>query len=110
MKKYMLLYNGPATAAEDMSGEKAQEVMAAWGKWMAEVGEALVDIGQPMEGGVAVVDDGTEGVATQLSGYTIVQAEDLEAARGLAKNHPFLSEGQGRFSVEVHELLPVPEM
>jgi hypothetical protein len=61
MAKFILLYNGPATPAEQMAPEKVQEVMGAWKTWMEKVGPAMVDMGQPMANGRTVVDDGSEG-------------------------------------------------
>ena len=110
MKKFMLLYNGPATSPEDMSPEQTKAEMAKWGAWMEKIGDAMVDFGQPMAHGVAVVDDGSDGKASLLSGYSIVQAEDMGAAKKLVDGHPFLSDKSGKFSVEIHELLPVPGM
>ena len=108
MKKFILLYNGPATDPNDMPDEDRQAIMEKWKTWMEKVGEALVDVGAPMANGTAVVDDGTESTATLLNGYSIVQANDIASAKALVNDHPFLSEGKGNFSVEVHELLPVP--
>lgn len=110
MKKFILLYNGPATNTADMSEEERNAVMVKWGDWMKKVGDALVDMGMPMANGVSVVDDGSQGIPSELNGYSIIQAEDIDGARALVEGHPFLSEGSGKFSVEVHELLPVPEM
>lgn len=110
MKKFILLYNGPATPPEEMAPEKVQEVMSAWGQWMEGIGSAMVDMGQPLANGEAVVDNGTTGTATQLSGYTIIQAEDMESAKKLVEGHPFLVDKTGQFCVEVHEMLPVPGM
>ena len=61
-----------------------------------------------MANGEAVVGDGSSDAATQLNGYSIVEADDMDAAKALVDGHPFLSDGGGAFSVEVHELLPVP--
>ena len=110
MKKFILLYNGPATKAQDMTAEMRNSIMAKWGQWMGKVGGAIVDMGQPMDNGVAVVDDGSMGKATLLNGYTIIQAEDMNAAKALVDGHPFLSDKTGKFSVEIHELLPTPKM
>lgn len=110
MKKFILLYKGPATKPEDMSEEQRNAIMAKWAEWMSKIGSAMADMGQPMTNGIAVVDNGSYGPATQLSGYSIIQAEDMEGAKALVADHPFLSEGKGNFSVEVHELLPVPKM
>src|SRR5579871_2264082 len=108
MKKFMLLYNGPATPPEKMDPAKRDAIMAKWGEWMEKVGDALVDFGQPMANGVAVVDDGSEGKATLLNGYSIIQAEDIMGAKKLSADHPFLSDKTGKFSVDIYELLPAP--
>ncbi|HSX18483.1 MAG TPA: YciI family protein [Candidatus Saccharimonadales bacterium] len=110
MKKFILLYNGPATPPEQMAPEKSKAEMAKWGAWMDKIGDAMVDFGQPMANGVAVVDDGSDGKASQLSGYSIVQADDMESAKKLVDGHPFLSDKSGKFSVEIHELFPAPGM
>jgi hypothetical protein len=44
------------------------------------------------------------GEASDLNGYSIVEAENLQAATALADGHPFLSDGNGKFSVEIYEL------
>jgi hypothetical protein len=43
-----------------------------------------------------------------LSGYSIVEAGDLNQAASLADGHPFLSEGLGKYAIDVFELMPVP--
>jgi hypothetical protein len=37
-----------------------------------------------------------------------VQADDLSQASALTEGHPYLSEGQGAYAIEVFELMPVP--
>lgn len=110
MKTFILLYRGPATPQEEMSEEQSTEIMAGWKMWIDDIGPALVDVGFPMANGRAIADDGTDTEATELVGYTIVQADNMDGAMQLAENHPFLAEGEGRFAIEVHELQPVPEM
>jgi len=111
MGKFMLLYKGPATEPADMQPEAAQAVMAKWAEWMQGVGSALADMGAPMnKTGVSVVDDGSTGTTEQLNGYSILEASDLKAATALCAGHPFLSDSDGKFSIEVYELLPVPGM
>ena len=107
MSKYLLLYRGPATPMEDFTPEQSAEQMRAWGEWMGKVGSALVDGGAPFGPRTAVSDDGTSPQAGDLNGYTIVEADNLNAARELVKGHPFLSEGKGRFSIEIFELVPM---
>lgn len=108
MVKYILLYNGPATAVETMSEEDRSKVMEVWKVWMENVGGALVDVGAPMINGKAIVDDGSGGAASELSGYSIIQAESMDEALKLVENHPFLRESFGKYKVEVFELAPVP--
>ena len=56
----------------------------------------------------SVVDDGSTGAPVSLSGYSIVEAADLESAAALADGHPYLSEGSGDYAIEIFEMMPVP--
>jgi len=108
MAKFMMVYKGEATDMSDMSPEDAQAVMAKWGAWMQRVGPALTDLGTPFGGGVSVVDDGSSGTALPLTGYSIVEADDMSGAVALADGHPYLSEGAGDFAIDIFELMPIP--
>ena len=108
MARYMLVYKGEATDMADMSEEEAGAVMAKWGAWMQKVGSALSDIGTPFGPGSSLVDDGSDGTAASLTGYSIVEAGSMDEARGLADGHPYLSEGEGNYAIDIYELLPVP--
>ena len=108
MPQFIMIYKGEATDVADMSEEAAADVMAKWGAWMGRVGPALTDIGSPFGPGISLVDDGTTGDPANLTGYSIVEADDLDEARALTGGHPYLSEGRGNFSIELFELMPVP--
>lgn len=108
MKKFIVLYKGPATPMEDMTEEQNKTQMGLWQAWIAKAGTGLVDVGFPMANGRVVVDDGSSAEASALNGYSIVQAEDMDGALSLVQDHPFLSAKSGKFSLEVFELLPVP--
>ena len=108
MSRFMMIYKGEATDMAEMSEKQAQEVMAKWAAWMEKAGPSLLDVGTPFGPGVSVVDDATTADPTSLTGYSIVEADDLEGARGLADGHPYLSEGLGNYSIEIYELMPVP--
>ncbi len=110
MAKYLMVYKGEATDPADMPEEQRNEVMARWVAWMEEVGPALSDVGTPLAPSASIVDDGSIASPTPLSGYSIIEAEDLEGARALADGHPFLSEGKGNFAIDLYEMLPVPTM
>lgn len=107
MSKYIYLYRGPATPMQDLTAEQSSEQMQAWGEWIGRLGPALVDVGSPFGDRSAVADDGTSPAPGDLNGYSVVEADSLDAARALADRHPFLTEGKGRFSVEVFELVPM---
>jgi hypothetical protein len=107
MGKYIYLYRGPATSPDEMGAEATAEIMAAWEKWMGSLGPALVDGGAPFGQRTAISDDGSTASASDLNGYTVVEADTLEAAKKHATDHPFLSEGKGRFVLEVFELVPM---
>ncbi len=108
MAKFMLVYKGPASDMSEISEEQSKAIMDAWGKWMENVGSALLDIGAPMANGISLVDNGSEGTAAELNGYSIVDANDMAEAKSLADGHPFLSEGKGNFAIDIYELMPVP--
>jgi hypothetical protein len=64
-------------------------------------------VGSPFGASAAVRDDGTEGTAGELTGYTIVEAGDLAAAKALTDGLPFLSGSDGKCAVEIFELLAI---
>jgi hypothetical protein len=107
MAKFIYLYRGPATAMSDVTPKQGAERMAAFGAWMEKVGAALVDGGSPFGASACVRDDSSEGTAGDLIGYTIVEADDLAAARALTDGLPFLSNSDGKCAVEIFELLPM---
>jgi hypothetical protein len=104
MAKFIYLYRGPVP---DLTPEQGSQRMAAFGAWMEKAGAAIVDVGSPFGASASVRDDGTEGKPGELSGYTIVEADDLAAAKALTDGLPFLSESDGNCAVEIFELLPV---
>ena len=105
MAKFIYLYRGPATAMSDLTPDQGAERMAAFSAWMEQAGAALVDVGSPFGTSTSVRDDGAEAAAGDLTGYTIVEADDLAAARALTEGLPFLSGRDGKCAVEIFELL-----
>jgi hypothetical protein len=92
---------------DQFTPEQSAEQMKAWGDWIGRAGSALVDGGAPFGARVAVADDGSSPFPSDQNGYSIVEADSLEGAKTLLKGHPFLTEGKGRFSVEIFELVPM---
>ena len=107
MAKFILLYKGPATPMEDITPEASEQITQAWGAWMGKVGDALVDGGMPFAGRTAVAGDGSTTSASDLNGYTIVEAPDIDVAKTLCDGNPFLSDGTAKFAIEIYELMPM---
>lgn len=99
MAKYLLVYHGGGMP----EGQEARDqVMAAWGTWFENLGPALADGGNPISQtrtvGADSLSDG--GGANAATGYSLIQAESMEAAVNLAKGCPVL---QGGATIEVAE-------
>lgn len=102
MPKYVFGYHGGSMAE---SPEEQEQIMAAWGAWFGELGDALVDGGNPIAQAQTVASDGSVsdgGGANPLTGYSLVNAADMAGAVELAKGCPVLSAGG---SVEVAEAI-----
>ncbi len=111
MTKYVFTYHAPMTPAEAAppTQEQMEAVMAEWTAWAGKVGDGMVDFGTPLAGGTRVSPEGTSPSTREVTGYSILEAADLDAALELARNHPHLSM-PGGCEIEVHEALPVPGM
>ena len=107
MSKFLFLYRGPAPPMEDFTPEQADEQMQAWGAWMGKLGSALADPGAPLGARTTVSDNVSSPAPSDQNGYSVVEAESLEAARAFTDGHPWLGEGKGRFTVEIFEILPM---
>jgi hypothetical protein len=92
---------------EDFTPEQGEAQMKAWNDWIERAGSALVDVGNPVAPRASVRDDGTDAEPSDQNGYSIVEADSLDKARELLRDHPFLTEGKGRFAVEVFEIVPM---
>ena len=93
MPKFIFTYRAPTGY---VTGDA--DNMDAWQAWFGQLGDHVAEIGNP------VSDRTTVGLTPwehQLGGFSIITADDLEAAAVLAKGCPFLKEGGG---VEVGQL------
>lgn len=102
MPKYVLAYHGGGDMPE--TAEEQEQELADWLAWFGELGDAVIDIGNPISGSVTVGPDRnvSEGGANQLSGYSLIKADHLDAAVEMAQGCPVLSNGG---SVEVAETI-----
>jgi hypothetical protein len=102
MPKYVFAYHGGGMTTDP---EAQAAVMQAWGAWFGSLGSDLVDGGNPTGASKTVVADGSTsdgGGANPISGYSLVNATDLDSAVSLAKGCPILAAGG---TVEVAEAI-----
>ena len=101
MPKFIFAYHG---GKKPETPEEGQKVMAAWMAWMGGLGDALVDGGNPAGMSKTVSSSGVadDGGSNPISGYSLVNATDIDAAVAMAKGCPILDDGG---SVEVAEAM-----
>jgi hypothetical protein len=102
MAKFLYLYSGGQLAE---TPEAQEREMQEWVAWFGSLGDAVVDIGNPFGPGTTVTNgSATDGGASQLGGYSIINAESLAEATRNTKGCPVLQSGG---SVEVYEAIPM---
>jgi hypothetical protein len=103
VKKFLLVYYGGKMESDP---KKAQEMTGAWMKWFQDMGAAVVDSGAPTTPGKTVSGKTAKKGVTgdPVTGYSILQAENLDRAVEMAKKSPHIAaEGQ----IAVYELMPM---
>lgn len=100
MPDFIFAYHG---GQRPETPEEGQKEMEKWGAWFAEMGEAVVIPGNPVNQSWTVGTKGVtkDGGANPLTGFTVVRAENMETATTMASGCPILRTG----SVEVAELM-----
>lgn len=100
----------PAAAMEQMQAvtpEQARAGMEQWMAWANQCGEGLVDMGSPLGGAQRVTQSGSSPSDSNVAGYSILQAENMEAAQALLQGHPHLA-WNAACEIEIHECMPLP--
>ncbi len=113
MKKFIVIYHAPAELAAQtakLSPEEQAKGMEGWMQWAQKCGDKLVDLGAPLMGGQELIPGG-KGKASHkdVTGYSILQAENMDEAKSLLQGHPHLM-SNAACSIEVHETMPLPGM
>ena len=106
MIKYLLLYHGGGMPETE---EETARVMQAWEAWYGKLGAAVADPGNPFTPAAkTVAPDGTASdgpVGTMATGYTVVEADSLDAATEMAKGCPVLAGGASISVFETFEVM-----
>jgi YCII-related domain-containing protein len=96
-------------AVSDPEADAAAD-MREWMAWSERIGDALVDFGHPLGNGRAVTAarsrDITGDANSVVGGYSIIEADDIEAATDLVQGHPHLDTG----TIEIYEEFELPGM
>ena len=93
MAKYLFVYHGgknPETEAE------VAEVLDTWGAWFGSMGSAVIDGGNPVGPSSTVNGDGSvsdSGGPNPATGYSLIEAADLDDALAKAGGCPILAAG-----------------
>jgi hypothetical protein len=98
MPTYVLTYRNP------IGYTPSADTRAAWMTWFDGMGDQLVDLGKPAIARTALGNCSAD--STELGGYSLIRADDLEAAAAIAKGCPHLDRDGG---VEVGQLGEVPD-
>lgn len=108
MKKFLAIYHAAPEAMAQMATatpEQQAEGMKHWHDWKDKIGNAMVDFGSPLMGGIALNPSGEKSASDkQVSGYSMVQADSAEAAEALFNNHPHLF-WHPSATIELHECM-----
>jgi len=101
MAKFIFIYHGGSTPQDP---DEQQKVMAAWEGWLGGLGEAIVDMGNPLGPSSTVHSSNVadDGGSNPASGYSLVQAGSIDQAIEMAKGCPILADNG---SVEVAEAM-----
>ncbi len=112
MKKFIVIYHAPGEAGmhtNEMTPEQQAKGMEAWMTWAKKCGDKLVDMGSQLANGQSLTAAGSSASNKQVSGYSVLQANDMKEAISLLQGHPHLAYN-AECSIEVHESMPIPGM
>ncbi|MHA1555051.1 MAG: YciI family protein [Alphaproteobacteria bacterium] len=98
MAQYFLAYRD-GKKLDTREEEMAQ--MARWKAWIEELGSAMINPGTPMGQTRTVSADGVSEGGAGMMGYSIVEADNMDAAVAIARACPFMEIG----SIAVTELM-----
>ncbi len=95
MKKFLALYRMDMEAMKKMMAESSPEDrakgMEEWKTWMAAHQADMADMGGPTGKNMKVTKDGATEESNDLGGFTVIQAESIEAAAKLLADNPHFS-------------------
>jgi hypothetical protein len=113
-KRFLIIYHAPTdamTQTMNASPEEMAEGMAMWKAWAKKAGSKLADLGAPLVNGKRLHPNGATGSSTKdVTGYSLIDAEDWEDLLDLLSGHPHISGWHPEATIEVHETMLIPGM
>jgi hypothetical protein len=100
MSRFLITYHGSGMPDDP---ELMEQAKAAFGNWVAGAGDAIVDPGAPVQMVKQVANDGATD-AVQIGGYSIIQADNADAAAAVLSSHPYVARGG---TLQVNQILEV---
>lgn len=108
MKKFIVHYHSPAEAMAQMANatpEQKAAGMKPWMDWKESMGDKLIEMGSPLMGAQRINADGsTAQKQSEVTGYSIIQANDIEEAKTILKSHPHL-QWADNVAIEIFETI-----
>ena len=87
MTQFVLAYIGGDHPQDPEEGAKHR---AEWMDWVAALGDAVVNPGTPLSETKSVTTAGVSDSSSTMSGFSIVEADSMDAAIEMAQSCPFL--------------------
>ncbi len=108
MQNYLVLYHASAATMQammDSKPEDMQAIMESWKAWAQRCGDGLVEM-SPLSPGQRMTASGSSASDMGIVTYSVLQAEDMDAAQALLADHPHL--GLVGCGIEVYETMSLP--
>lgn len=101
MAEFIITYRGGSQPA---TPEEGAAHMQRWKEWLGDLGDAVVNPGTPLGKSKLVTSDAVvDDFPDALTGFSVVEAADMDAALVIAKACPFLE--MDNSSVEVAQVM-----
>ncbi len=112
MRRYIVLYQAPKNVAQrfaEATPEEAAQGMKMWGEWAQKIGKGLVDMGKPLGNAKRVTKDSVTDSDSNVIGMSILQANTMDEALEMVKNHHHLHWAED-CEITILEEMPIPEL
>jgi hypothetical protein len=93
MAKFVVIYSGGSGMTA--TPEEQERIMGEWGAWYGKLGPAIIDGGNPFGASKSISGPGASAAdgpgSVPATGYTIIEADSLDAATAACADHPHLN-------------------